>query len=185
MSKKSENKGITYAGIGSRKTPDDVCVKMEKAAKAMAKMGFVLRSGGARGADCAFINGAEAGKGKLEVYIPYDRFNGFTINDPQVFGPPDISARNVAKRYHPAWDNLGDVGRQFMARNAYQVLGRDLQTPCDFILCWTPDGKVTGGTGQALRHGADLGIPILNFATNSDDEISDFILSQYNERTAV
>lgn len=45
-----------------------------------------------------------------------------------------------------------------MARNSYQILGPDLRTPADFVVCWTPDGSetedqrtpLTGRTGQAI-----------------------------------
>ncbi len=172
--------GVIYAGIGAIKTPLDVRIKMRNAATAMAKMGFILRSGGASGADTAFSEGYEqAGspKGLVEIYLPEDRFNGFTTNDEGVYGPPGISARKIAKTIHPYWANLGNLGRDFMARNAHQILGLDLKTPCHFVLCWTSDGKASGGAGQVIRHANELGIPVLNFKINTDDEISDFIFA--------
>lgn len=173
---------IVYAGIGARKTPEDVLRKMERAATTMAKLGFTLRSGGAAGADSAFIRGAETGKGNLEIFIPFNRFNGFSFDGEKVLGPPTKEARLLAKKYHPNWPNLGSRGRDFMARNAYQVLGFCLDRPADFILCYTPNGKIVGGTGQALRMANDLNIPILNFGKNTDEYISDFILN-ISERT--
>ncbi len=44
----------------------------------------------------------------------------------------------------------------------FQVLGSDLETPVSFVVCWTIGGKISGGTGQALRIAKDLGIPIFN-----------------------
>ena len=41
-------------------------------------------------------------------------------------------------------------------------LGPHLIEPVAFILCWTPDGLVTGGTGQALRLAKDYMIPVCN-----------------------
>ena len=55
-----------------------------------------------------------------------------------------------------------------MARNMHQVLGLTLDVPTDFIVCWTPDGKASGGTGQALRVAKDFSIPIYNLK-NADD----------------
>lgn len=172
---------IYYAGIGARKTPEDVCRKMFKAGKAMAQLGFCLRSGGAKGADTAFEQGALEGISDpadvprlLEIYLPFQRFNG---NASPRFGTTK-EARAIAKEYHPRWDILSCLGRDFMARNVFQVLGGDLVSPASFILCWTPGGKVEGGTGQALRIAQDRGIPILNFATHDDEYISDFIYQQ-------
>ena len=49
-----------------------------------------------------------------------------------------------------------------MARNALQVLGTDGQTPVDFIMCWTPNGSGSGGTGQAIRIARALNIPVFD-----------------------
>jgi hypothetical protein len=49
-----------------------------------------------------------------------------------------------------------------MARNAMQILGEDLQTPTEFVIAWTIDGRDSGGTGQALRMADYYGIPIFN-----------------------
>ena len=54
---------IRYSGIGSRETPDNVLVVMEKLGAAFAKKGFVLRSGGADGADSAFERGCDSANG--------------------------------------------------------------------------------------------------------------------------
>lgn len=169
---------IRYAGIGARKTPKDVCRKMFTAGRAMAEMEFILRSGGAIGADSAFEAGADAA-GNLqqnalkEIFLPFKHFNG---NTSPLFGTTK-EARLIAKEYHPRWDILSPLGRDFHARNVYQILGKDLNTPADFILCWTPNGAITGGTGQALRIAKAYGVPILNFATDDDDSISDFIFA--------
>jgi len=130
------------------------------------------------GADSAFESGAdsavEEGMDVLkEIFLPFERFNG---NTSPLFGTTK-EARLIAKEYHPQWDILSCLGRDFHARNVYQMLGKDLNTPSDFVLCWTPNGAVTGGTGQALRIAKDRGIPILNFATDDDDSISDFIFA--------
>jgi hypothetical protein len=50
----------------------------------------------------------------------------------------------------------------------HQILGDDLKTPVDFVLCWTPDGAETstsystGGTGQAIRLAIANSIPVFN-----------------------
>ena len=177
---------IYYAGIGSRKTPEDVCRKMFTAGRAMAKLGFILRSGGAKGADTSFESGVLAAaelkdsdaddsnvSSNSEIYLPRQGFNGHRS---PLYGSCK-AARQIAKEYHPRWDILSCLGRDFHARNVYQILGRDLRTPSRFVLCWTPGGKVTGGTGQALRIAQDHDIPILNFAVDDDDSISEFIMS--------
>ncbi len=59
---------------------------------------------------------------------------------------------------------------KLMARNSYQVLGRDLKSPSEFLICWTPDGYLTavertdgtGGTDQAIAIADFYRIPVLN-----------------------
>ena len=164
---------IYYAGIGARDTPEDICRKMSQAGKAMAKLGFTLRSGGARGADSAFESGAvEQNPDLTEIFLPFKAFNR---HDSPLYGSCK-EARLLAAKYHPRWDILSCTGRDFHARNVYQVLGRDLKTPSSFILCWTEGGRIKGGTGQALRIAIEYNIPILNFAVDDDEHISNFIL---------
>lgn len=150
---------MIYAGIGSRKTPRTIQSLMTKCANQLHNEGFTLRSGGAQGADTAFELGAQLRK---EIYLPWRRFNG---NDSHLF-QIDQLAYAMARRYHPAWDRCSPAARKFHARNCYQMLGRDLATPADFVLCWTPNGAPVGGTGQALRIADDYQIPVINMAVD-------------------
>lgn len=156
----------TYAGVGSRETPDDVLVAMEAAAYILAESGWTLRSGGADGADAAFEEGCDNGRGKKEIFLPWKLFN----NNPSTLYPPTFEAHDVAFQFHPNYDHLSDAAKQLMARNTHQVLGLDLKTPVEFVICWTKDGvetrqdrtKNTGGTGQAIAIAHANGIPVLN-----------------------
>ena len=68
----------------------------------------------------------------------------------------------MTMKYHPNWYRLSVGARRLMARNCHQILGEDLKTPVNFVICWTKDGGKTGGTGQAMRIADDLNIPIYN-----------------------
>lgn len=175
-------KEIIYAGIGARETPGEILDSMRNAATALAKANVKLRTGGARGADQAFFDGwKKIGQEQLiEVFVPYSGFCGFKVGEGPVYGPPTQQARLLAKEYHPNWTVLSNIGRDFMARNTYQVLGLDLKTPCDFILCWTKNGKIKGGTGQALRMATALKIPIFNLGSMSQDEVNEGIMEILN-----
>lgn len=155
----------TYSGIGSRQTPDDVLELMERIARKLAAEGWTLRSGHAEGADYAFEKGAS---GKAEIFLPWATFNSHL----PVFGlrhdRPSRDAAAVARDLHPAWESLSDGGRILQARNAHQILGRELNDPVSFVICWTPDGATTetdrrtGGTGGAIRLAAYRGITVFN-----------------------
>lgn len=65
----------------------------------------------------------------------------------------------------------------------YQVLGYDLKTPSDMVICWTKDGGASGGTGQALRIAKDYNIPIYNLYNTKDmRELDNYICSWQMEK---
>lgn len=140
-----------FTGVGSRQTPNEILDLMTCLAQRLGQQGWVLRSGGAQGADRAF----ERGAGACEVY----RASHAT---PQAIA--------VAKRFHPAWHRCGDFARKLHGRNAFQVLGRDLESPSRFLVCWTRDGATshaersirTGGTGTAISIASEFGVPVFN-----------------------
>jgi len=157
---------LFYTGIGSRSTPPHVLQYMTLVAAGAAQRGWVLRSGGAPGADSAFEAGALQADGAKEIYLPWDGFGGRTAAStsyPGYFFPGAPlwgEAAKLAQKYHPAWDRVGRGERALHTRNVFQVLGRDLNTPSNFVLCWTDPDR--GGTTQALRIARDYEIPIFN-----------------------
>lgn len=157
-------KSMTYAGIGSRKTPPHILSKMSRVAKRLETIGYTLRSGGANGADEAFGNGCN----RKQIFLPWPGFNGHTSE----FDAVEREAMNIAAAVHPVFDRLSYTAQKLMARNSYQVLGPDLRTPSDFVVCWTPDSaetesdrtQHTGGTGQAIALACRWNIPVFNLA---------------------
>lgn len=143
----------TYAGIGSRRTPADVLALMHQIARRFAIAGWALNSGGAPGADLAFERGCDEAGGARTTYIPWDGFNGkFRRNDPWAsLGNHPLRAMEIASQFHPAWEKCSPAARKLHARNSYQVLGMSLDNPVRLVVCWTPGGTGTGGTGQTLR----------------------------------
>ncbi len=131
---------MKYAGIGSRETPLEILRLMTDIGTFMADRGFMLRSGGARGADSAFEAGVNrSSKPNLKVI--------YTAQDAQNF--ESWSAH--AATFHPAWDRCSDFAKLLHARNSAIILGATLNDPVLNVICWTKDGKDSGGTGQALR----------------------------------
>lgn len=158
-----ENK--IYTGIGSRSTPVEVMNLMTELAQFLTSKGYILRSGGANGADKAF----EAGVSDVdlkEIYLPWKGFN----DHPSLLYNISDEAYTLAQKYHPAWDKLSTAAKKLIARDGYQVLGRNLKSPSEFVACWTKMGKITGGTGQALRIAKDKEIPIYNLFFDDDQK---------------
>lgn len=155
----------SYAGIGSRDTPQDILDRMFSIAVSLSK-DYILRSGGADGADWAFENGCISGGGNKEIFLPWKGFNG----NPSVHHQLLDKHLEHAERFHPAWRNLSYYAKRTMARNSQQVLGSDLNDPVEFVICWTKDGKASGGTGQAIRIANHHGIRVINLKTEEFNE---------------
>jgi hypothetical protein len=147
-----------YAGIGSRETPIEILNIFEKIGFYLGQKSFILRSGHAEGADTYFENGCDKANGKKEIYLPWKNFEGSNSNLIVEYG----EAFKIAEKFHPYWHNLKDGAKKLQARNSHQVLGKDLNTPSKFIICWTKNGKDVGGTAQALRIARHYEIPIFN-----------------------
>jgi hypothetical protein len=145
---------------------------MEKIGRRLAEHKFLLRTGGAKGADQAFELGARMAGGAVEIFLPWPGYNGYGLR-PEIYrGPLSIEAFQLAKDIHPAWAGLSSGVRKLHARNMHQILGADLNNPVRFVICWTPDGAETeaecsletGGTGTAIRLASRHGIPVINLS---------------------
>lgn len=162
---------IIYAGVGSRETPTDVCRNMSIIGQKLGVMGRTLRSGHAPGADINFELGCLRANGPMEIYLPWDGFEGARINNSSYRGinwsiKDQIDA--LVREFHPAPDRLSQGMWKMMMRNCHQVLGPSLMTPVNYLLFWAPDYKkdsmgnlsdCSGGTGFAVRLAYAFKIP--------------------------
>ena len=153
---------MNYAGIGSRETPPDVIKIMEDIGTLMAIDGHICNTGACTGADQAFANGANKVRGPIELAIPWGNYESAWIvtlhnKNVTVFNEKmHLAAAESVHKYHPGAGRLSQGAFKLHARNYLIIEG------CALIICWTPGGKESGGTGQALRLSKDLGIPVLN-----------------------
>lgn len=162
---------MIYTGIGSRKTPSPILNIMTEIGMEFASLGHVLRSGGADGADKAFEEGCNFYDGNMEIYLPVQERPSQITESALKLAEEVWLTREVDQ----PWINLHPYTKLIMARNCLQVLGRDLNTPTDLIICWTTEAKIVGGTGQALALAkminedlTDRAIPVLNLANDED-----------------
>ena len=164
---------LTYAGIGSRNAPITVIRRASHIAKRLEHQWFVLYTGGAYGMDTAFMAGTQFYK----CFMPSSFHNGRTSNRADLIDCTSLSNWNEAlqlvNKYHPNVNALKPFGLKLMARNSYCILGEDLKSPVDFVLCWTPNGEDVGGTAQGIRIARDWNIPVFNLA--NDDILADVL----------
>jgi len=158
-----------YAGIGSRSVPTVITNHMTDIAGQLEKVGLTLRSGNAAGSDQAFAKGVE----KAQIWLPHHEFNYDDRNpnhDYKLVGYDDEEAIESVSKFHPKPSALGDFGLSAMARNFRQLMGLN-EPDSEFVICWTPDGKDSGGTGQAIRIANHYDIPVFNLYNTDAEEI--------------
>lgn len=151
---------MIFCGIGSRETPSHILDEMFKFGEWVRKQNHTIRSGHAPGADWAFEQGSQE---RCIAYLPWETFNkDLQSKSHKVVIADQQDYEQYTKKFHPNISALSQGAIRLMNRNVCQVLGVNLNKPADFIICWTKDGKDSGGTGQALRIGKSMNIPILN-----------------------
>lgn len=177
-----------YAGIGSRQTPPAILEIMREIAVYMYERDYVLRSGGADGADTAFEGGHDMALGKRvlestcdnltfdptrdltkkEVYLPWANFNGRKNSNHGMIYTPSLDnwseALRMIEKIHPNPEALTRGSRALHARNCYQILGKSLNDPVSVVFCWTDPSYKTGGTRTAVMLAKEWSIPIWNLA---------------------
>ena len=165
-----------YTGVGARSTPNEMLDIIQNVASVLGKQGWVLRSGGADGADYAFETGCDAVQGSKKIYIPWDGFNGRHQDGQSVLTLDQgdrAGATAIVKDVHPAYGMLSRGALALHARNTYQVLGLHLDTPSHFLLCYAPVDKYgvpKGGTRTSWVLAQECGIPCFNLYLEKDKE---------------
>jgi hypothetical protein len=161
-----------YLGVGSRETPSHIQRVMTSLAMELSQEGYWLRSGNAYGADYAFANGAFD---KAQIWLPWKEYNiehqlKFPTHTYKVIQVNDTEAYESVIKFHPSPSKLGTYGTKLMARNFRQCVGLN-EPNSQFGVCWTPNGEITGGTGQAMRISLHYNIPMYNLFSMTKDEI--------------
>lgn len=150
-----------YAGVGSQKTPLDVLDLMTRISRRLDEWGWMLRSGGADGADTAFALGST----RNEIYLPWPGFNG--VQEPRLVRATS-AAESIAQQYHPNWKGISQAARKFLSRDTHQILGADCKSKASMVVCWTKEGSLgpathlSGGTNQTIRVAYAHQVPIFN-----------------------
>lgn len=176
-----ESKRKSYAGIGSRETPLYALAVMQFLSSYLSEV-YTVRSGGADGADTAFE--LPAGKNK-EIFLPWHGFSfsgeGVVVNDPKTLSIAELLIdgmfiKNISSLHTHSTEKMkrskNESHLKLHRRNCFQILGRNLNNPVDFLTCWTDDKAInhdqtngkTGGTGTAIRLASQLSIDVFNLS---------------------
>lgn len=171
-----------YTGVGSRETPPEIMEAMRSIGYKLAMLGFILRSGAAPGADSAFEQGHDdyiescnlvylESKAAKQIFIPWEGFQNRSEREEGVYSnvplPIKEMAMKMASEIHPAWDRCSQGAKTLHMRNCFQVLGKGLNNPSSFLICWAPmdnSGTPKGGTRTAWQLAVKNGVPCFNLA---------------------
>jgi hypothetical protein len=175
--------GLDYTGIGSRKTPGNILKLMQAIGYRLGSLGIRLRSGGAEGADSAFEAGArwairEHHCPEPLIFLPYPGFRGKSGISFAPNSQIQKEATRIIRDLHPAWDRCSDFAKKAHTRNAFQVLGRDLRTPSQFLVFYAEvsRGEIQGGTKTAVVLAKKFQIPCFNlFYSSAKPELKAFL----------
>lgn len=160
-----------FTGVGSQKTPGTMQATMRSIGRSLVANGYMLRSGHADGADKAFE--ASVGLTQKEIYLPWVGFNGARIGSmghivlSDLPEPIQAHAYQIAEEYHPNWGACSDGAKKLLTRDVLEVLGSTLDNPSQFVVCWTPNGSGSGGTGQAIRIANGYSIPVFDLGSTT------------------
>ncbi|MGL4523033.1 MAG: hypothetical protein ACRCWQ_10820 [Bacilli bacterium] len=164
--------------IGSRVLPVERYRDLFNIATKFALNGTQLFSGGANGSDTAaeLAYQQQSATHLSNIILPYSGFNSrpdweeyYTLQDYH----EDLidEAESIISKIHPNWP-LSGFARAAHTRNCFQVLGHDLNTPVDLVVCYAPKSgrSVKGGTRTAVNISVKRDIPVYNISDPIDRE---------------
>lgn len=149
-----------YAGVGQRNITLQVAETMKQCASKLEAMGYILRSGGARGSDSAFESGVSNPSAKL-IYRPWNDGKGIPLSKEDF-----IYSYNLLKELNiiPWIDNIDQVALKLHCRNVFQITNQQKHN-VNFVLYYCDRGSgldTQGGTRTAIVLAYKLGIKTYN-----------------------
>lgn len=144
-----------FTGVGAIIIPSSIFKILYDIGIQLMADNWICRTGTAMGSDMAFRESYMAKLNNMEVYAAKDIISN-AFNNAEL-------ARNIVRNYHPCYDRIqSEYAKALLARNVYQVLGSDLNTPSEIVFCYTDNGETVGGTSIAIRIAQHYDIPIVN-----------------------
>ena len=190
---------LWFAGVGSRDTPPDILALMSDLSYWLGRCGWGLSSGGAAGADDAFLQGmlkcpdCEPSR-RLRIYLIGRKFESYRPDPIRGFHhSPSYTetweqAKTIAEEVRGSFHGLGDAGIELHTRNVYQVLGHTLKDPVKQTVCWAElvgkQGRVKGGTNTAVGVSLKYDIPVMNLYLDADRQRAERFITAMQERFA-
>lgn len=109
-------------------------------AKKLSDMGYTVR----------FLQGSKAAAGISDQLKKAEPFFFFKKTELPIFGYTTPEAIELTGRYQPNWGGVEYTVRPIAAVNANLVLGKNLRSPAELVVLWSPDG-ITSSRQRTAR----------------------------------
>lgn len=190
---------FVWTGVGSREVPEEKKVLQEWVGEQLGLLGGVLSTGDAPGSDENFYIGYQrAVANKSRFYLPpaqiyytslknqrnstHNPIEGYHCleNYPETIG----QAEAAAFRARGSFNGLFKSGIALHSRNAFQVLGEDMNQPRKFVIFYAePKGKrglVNGGTNTTVQIAKYENVKSINLFLEEDEaRLREWIAKQF------
>lgn len=150
---------LVYVGMGEQKIPKDYRNIVIEIAKELSDRGFIMRSGGSKGTETFFEKGTKFRN--REIYLPWNGFNEKECNSIGNYLCTDKLSRDLVNQaeeliapHHSHWDKLNGTHKRLYIKQVFQLLGRNLDSPTNFVLYY---GNESGGV---IKNNALIGIKL-------------------------
>ncbi|QPB12418.1 hypothetical protein [Providencia phage PSTCR6] len=150
--------------IGSREVPSNIAKYQKIIGKKLSSLGVQGFSGDAKGSDKNFLLHYSENLRTIIKPEKAPNLKGFYSFDSFDQNIKD-KARKIVEVFCPDLSSKSVIAQKLLTRNAFQVLGLDLESPTDAVLFYAPEdkyGNVKGGTRVAVRIARAKGIPTFN-----------------------
>lgn len=102
------------------------------------------------------------------------------VRNPHLIEKSEEIAKSVMGESH--WSRCNEWARGMHSRNCHQILGYDLESPVSCVICWTPEGKVVGGTATAIKLAMKYNIPVFNLGVSDKEKVIQDIIEFLKEK---
>lgn len=181
-----------YAILGAPDTPSHVLQEFSDIARMLAAKKFKVRvttddSRKQEGKPPAALVGKavrETVGTRYELIKPWNTFGDTEGEALTATGTTSDRGVEMAALFQPAMTKLPDAVKKIIAANVHVMLGKFLESPVEFLVCYTEDGAEnskevtfkTGNVGLAIRVATSYNIPVINFKNpNSRSRLEDIM----------
>ncbi len=157
----------TFAVSGTADVTDEAIGSFRDVLETINNLGFTMRSPGDE--RDRFNKIITENFSRKEYILPWKKFN--TNVEATVVKPTKFSYE-LSATFHKAFKKLSNAVRGFIARDTHIFLGKDCDTPINFLIIYTSCGienndkidfKTTGNASYFINLASELNVPIFNF----------------------